>query len=502
MFRTEGLVFLLVALMVTPALAQTDDDAPVTLPTLKRDDVLVVPVTMPKGLPQGVVATVDDKSLTQADLLAELLKTNLNTIASALLTNKMVELEMQRNGVEVSEEELQEQLKETLEKMTPGKTFDEVVESGIYSAAYLRNRARIERGWNKLFWAAKNISEDKRADQVNQFLMQIYMNEVKARYQMAIRGTKPEPPKGAIAALNTIIKGRKVSYVVDASEAMELMVGVLRPVDIVRGQDDMIEGHLVQREMAKADATVTDSEVEAWVRAMTEKYPPPFTWETILRLKGTSPDRERRRWRQVQSWKRATNRKITQEELDRFVEEHEDFFRSRHVKVAHILVKTVDDLTGLPFEGEKLAEAEEKIQKIYGLAREGVDFGSLATRFSDDIQTAKNKGNMPQPIKKWGGGYDKAFQDIAYKLEKGELSKPVKTQFGWHVIMCVEENPATNRQIDWREDRYAEWILEEFETFHMTNWLDSLTKSAKIEKSAPAELLEIKNVKFPENAKP
>ncbi len=109
----------------------------------------------------------------------------------------------------------------------------------------------------------------------------------------------------------------------------------------------------------------------------------------------------------------------------------------------------------------------------------------------------KAGGALPQPIKKWGGGYDEDFQNAAYKLKIGDLSEPVRSSYGYHVILCTEENPPTTRELDWESDRYAEWILEEYEPRSMKQWLKTLKNGIKITLLPTSDLVGLKNISFP-----
>lgn len=487
-------VLTLAAILSASASAQMDDDSPLHLPDLKRETVIVKKLEYDFELPQGRVATVDDHVLTQADLLKTLLEANVNQIANVLLDSKIVELELEREGLTVSAEERTEELEELLPRLAPNMSLEEVLSSGVYSRDYLDRMASMTHGWKKLFWKAKNISEEQRASKANQFLMQLYVNEVKNRYQIALRGKNPAPPKGAMAAINTIIKGKRRSYEVSPREALSFLLGLLRPASFVNGQDEMIDRYLVQREMDQAHVVVTPTEVEGWVREMRSKFQGPFNWDMILKVKGTTPDAERVRYHDVLAWKRCNGIEITNEMIDAFRDENDDFFRTRHVKVAHVLVKFVDPLTGLSKGPEAEKKALAKAQKIYEFAIEGVEFERLAELYSDDDTTKGGGGKLGQPIKKWGGGYDKEFQRVAYGLEAGEISKPVRSVYGYHVIKCLEVHPPTEREIDWRDPRYADWILEEFETNKAAAWRDSLRRQAKIEKSTLEELIKIKSL--------
>ena len=87
---------------------------------------------------------------------------------------------------------------------------------------------------------------------------------------------------------------------------------------------------------------------------------------------------------------------------------------SNKIKCSHILV---------PKQGEALA-IMERIKK-------GEKFGKLAKEFSIDSGSAKKDGNLGYFTK---GMMVKPFEEAAFKLQIGEISEPVKTEFGYHII--------------------------------------------------------------------
>lgn len=104
------------------------------------------------------------------------------------------------------------------------------------------------------------------------------------------------------------------------------------------------------------------------------------------------------------------------------------------VKLAHIMVRT-------PYEAaaEQLLDAQNKIDSIYGLINKGENFGTLAERYSQDEGSSKNKGEM-----NWMAslsGYPDEFKNMAFSLSANQVSKPFKTNFGWHIIKLLESRP-------------------------------------------------------------
>ncbi len=86
-------------------------------------------------------------------------------------------------------------------------------------------------------------------------------------------------------------------------------------------------------------------------------------------------------------------------------------------------------------EEEALALAKELVERL----RAGEDFAELARQYSDDPGSRDNGGELG-----WfgRGRMVPEFEEAAFSLEPGEISDPVKTQFGYHIIQVLEKDPA------------------------------------------------------------
>jgi len=100
------------------------------------------------------------------------------------------------------------------------------------------------------------------------------------------------------------------------------------------------------------------------------------------------------------------------------------------IKVAHIMIR--DKKTDKEY-------AKNQINDIYNKFKQGESFELLAKKHSDDKASAL-KGGV---IRKFSQGrMIQPFADIAFGLEKvGDVSKPLKTKFGWHIIKLLEKYP-------------------------------------------------------------
>ena len=121
--------------------------------------------------------------------------------------------------------------------------------------------------------------------------------------------------------------------------------------------------------------------------------------------------------------------------------------RADQVRAAHILVGT-----------------EELANQLYEQATGGADFGQLARTNSTDTATAATGGQLgwftqqelPAPL-----------AEAAFDLQPGETSKPVQTEFGWHIIKTLErenERPLTAAQYQLAKDKAVEAWLEQQRT--------------------------------------
>jgi peptidyl-prolyl cis-trans isomerase C len=81
-------------------------------------------------------------------------------------------------------------------------------------------------------------------------------------------------------------------------------------------------------------------------------------------------------------------------------------------------------------------EAEDKVKAVIARLKKGEDFAKVATEVTEDPSGKANGGDL--------GYFTKdqmvpEFSEAAFKLDKGQISDPVKTQFGWHVIKVEDK---------------------------------------------------------------
>ena len=100
------------------------------------------------------------------------------------------------------------------------------------------------------------------------------------------------------------------------------------------------------------------------------------------------------------------------------------------IRPAHILIRLAQKASSAAQDS-----AKARIDSIYACLRSGADFADLATRLSQDPGSAKRGGLLP-----WIciGQTLKEFEDVAFALNKGEMSKPFLSPVGYHIVKMTD----------------------------------------------------------------
>ena len=109
---------------------------------------------------------------------------------------------------------------------------------------------------------------------------------------------------------------------------------------------------------------------------------------------------------------------------------------------AHILVEVNDDTSD--------AEAKAKIEAVQKRLQAGEDFAALAKEVSQDPGSANEGGELGYA---GTGVYDPAFEKSLYALKEGEVSAPVRSEFGWHLIKLLGVQSPTIPSFDSLKDK-------------------------------------------------
>jgi peptidyl-prolyl cis-trans isomerase D len=124
--------------------------------------------------------------------------------------------------------------------------------------------------------------------------------------------------------------------------------------------------------------------------------------------------------------------KLSDEEVREYYDENLESFKiPKTVEARHILLKLNQDA-----DPETVKKTKDRALHILKLAKEGKDFAELAKQYSEG--PTRDKGGYLGKFKK--DAMVKPFADAAFSLKAGEISEPVRTRFGWHIIKVEKVN--------------------------------------------------------------
>src|ERR1700674_3204255 len=251
-------------------------------------------------------------------------------------------------------------------------------------------------------------------------------------------------------------------------------IAVVNGEKITKGElDDKLEGQvgkntlaqLVQQKLIFQYATqhnivVADKDVETKLDEIRSHFPA-GQFETMLKQQGMSLDDAHKVIREQLLVKAAVDQQInvTDAQINDYIKANKlTLGQTAQVHAAHILVTT-----------------KAQADAIEAQLKKGADFAALAAQYSQD-KGSKTKGG---DLGTFGPGQMvPAFQAAAFKLKPGQISDPVQTPFGWHVIKVIETKPLTKQNV-------IDQVKQQQESLQMTPFLQTLRTSAKIEIDAP-----------------
>jgi peptidyl-prolyl cis-trans isomerase C len=143
--------------------------------------------------------------------------------------------------------------------------------------------------------------------------------------------------------------------------------------------------------------------------------------------------------------------------------------QEEEVRARHILIRA-------PAGDEKAsAAAKAKIEAIIARLNKGEDFATLAKEVTEDPSGKANGGDLGYFTKEQ---MVPAFADVAFKLAKGQISGPVHTQFGWHVIKLEDKRIKPAPKFEEVKAQIDEYVQRKAQA----DLVQKLRDGAKIEK--------------------
>ena len=217
--------------------------------------------------------------------------------------------------------------------------------------------------------------------------------------------------------------------------------------------EDMVDDELMVQQALKDTALkVTDTEVaeqvERTMRDIRTKYPNDFEFQKELRAAGFSTLDEYRRFMADQTRRDMLRARLTDElkakgtlkpvqpteqEMLAFFDEQKGQFGKRPATISFKQLVIVPQAR----EGAK-AQSKALADSIVRELRKGGDFATAAKRFSQDPGSREQGGDLGWTRR---GMFVPEFEKVAFSLKPGQISDPVESSFGYHIIQLQRQQP-------------------------------------------------------------
>lgn len=228
--------------------------------------------------------------------------------------------------------------------------------------------------------------------------------------------------------------------------------------------DLMISDEIVKQEAEKAEVKVSQDEIDAEMKKYGEQFGGMEALQSILKTSGVTEDQlegDIETYLMIEKLI-GPDIEITDEQIKTYFEENkESFAQPEQVEASHILVATKE-------------EADEVAQKL----KDGDSFATLAAEYSTDTATAENGGELGS----FGvGEMATEFEEAAFAMEVDEISKPVETEFGFHIIKVTGKTEAAEANLEDSKEQIKETLFDEALNTQYATWIAEKKQSYDID---------------------
>ncbi len=164
---------------------------------------------------------------------------------------------------------------------------------------------------------------------------------------------------------------------------------------------------------------------------------------------------------------------VTEAEVKAYYDSHKSDYTTPEVReVRHILISPFAKAAGgtetiIPTEGD-WEDARREADKVRSEILNGTDFGAEARKVSDDEATKDDGGDLGDIIR---GEMVPEFETAVFSLKKGELSRPVRTEYGYHLIQVTDITPEMQMPYEQVKEKIRSALLASRQTATWDDWL-------------------------------
>ncbi len=423
------------------------------------------PTPEPQLLPDNVMARANRHDIRVEDFNRSLLEKVGKNSLEFLITAEIVEQLAGASGLELDEAVVDNRLEDFGKQIAPLTLEQYFQRTGVSSFIFswmMLTDATAE----ALARADLAIPDEQPLpeEQAHSWYTQV---REKASVQMMME-TKPD---GVAAIVNEVP--------ISTKKWVEVTRQMTQPMLQAQILDDLINKELIRDELKKVNIVITDDDVEREIAARKKLFEDDprsagMTYEEFLGRTGQSAEslKDSEKFRLSLGVGRLIQRQLSQADINEYFEQHRKRFAGPVVRASHILLRAADPEANQPDYEKALAQIRDIKEKL----DKGADFAALAAEFSEDPGSRPRGGDLGYFAP---GDMVEEFSKTAFSLEKGALSEPVKTQFGYHLILVTDVIP----EKDVKLDDVNEQIVRELTEQRRPAFVKALRESAEIQRN-------------------
>jgi peptidyl-prolyl cis-trans isomerase C len=260
------------------------------------------------------------------------------------------------------------------------------------------------------------------------------------------------------------------------------------PEDQRDGVKSNLLQHLIITQILVKKATPDDkTKIQTMVQENIDEArrtaPSPEAFDAQIKASGMTLEQVKQRAIEEQLCRRILQREttngisISDSAAKKFYDDNPSKFEvPEEVRVAHILISTLDPGTRSPLPPDQKKAKEKLARDLRTRAMNGEDFGKLVKQYSEDPGSKDKGGEYKFPK----GQMVPEFEAAAFSLKVGQISDPVETQYGYHIIKLLEKFPAKHEQFAEVSPKIKDYLLEKKAEDALPAYLEKIKSEAGV----------------------
>jgi peptidyl-prolyl cis-trans isomerase C len=232
------------------------------------------------------------------------------------------------------------------------------------------------------------------------------------------------------------------------------------------------------------DFQVKDEEIASRIDQIKSRFPTPEAFEQQVAKAGQSVEKLREEIRssiRQQNWIEDQLKdapKASDADAEDFYKKNpQQFEKPEQVRASHILISVAKDAAP-----EVVAEKQKAAEAVLARAKGGEAFDKLASELSEDPSAKQNSGDLnffsrEQMVPE--------FSTAAFGMKKGDISEPVRSQFGFHIIQLTDRKDAEKVALDSVKPQLLAFLNRQKHNEQVQQLLKDLREKSKVEVKMP-----------------